>query len=170
MKTVFVILPLALALMGCNRTPVARPEDTQARSPIAQAALLDPQEHSACIAHQTYSDAYGGYKVLSYDATWTNEFGNQGRFVLQRDGLRILAHCGSENCYRWIDAVGKLLEADKSTTDLIAYHLPNCEDPTYVKIALEHYKSMTGRDASISQVCDQTLIVEKIESTSQTVN
>jgi hypothetical protein len=163
LKILRVVLPLALALVGCNRTPITHPEDTHAR-PAGQSASLDPQEHKSCVAHQIYSDACGAYKVLSYDATWTNEFGNQGRFLLERDSLKILAHCGSENCYRWIDAVGKAVEADKSITDLITYHLPNCEDPTYVKMALEHYKRTTGRGASIAQVCDQTLIVERIEA------
>jgi hypothetical protein len=166
MRKLAIILPVALALAGCNGKAGPRPEDTRAHStPTGQSASAsDQREHSACVAHQMYEDACGTYRVLSYDATWRNEFGNEGRFVLERDGLRIVAHCGSENCYRWIDAVGKSLEADKSITDLITWHLPDCEDPTYVKVALERHKSLTRQDASIAQVCDQTLIVERIQA------
>jgi hypothetical protein len=69
-----------------------------------------------------------------------------------------------ENCYRWIDAVGKSVEADNSIANLITRHLQDCEDPLYVKNALERYKQMTGRDASVGDVCQQTLVVEKVEA------
>lgn len=127
-------------------------------------SALNKAEHDACVAHQMLNDACRTYRVTSYDATWRNNSGNEGQFQLERDGLRIRAFCGVENCYRWIDAVGNSVEADDSITNLITYHLPDCEDPLYVKNALERYKQMTGRNATVGNVCQQTLVVEKIEA------
>jgi hypothetical protein len=109
-------------------------------------------------------DGCGEYRILSYDATWKNDYGNEGDFMLEREGLAIRAHCGSENCYIWSDAVGKVIIADKSVTNLIIRYDPACEDALFVANALEYRKRMTGKSASVSQVCWQTLIVEKIDA------
>jgi hypothetical protein len=42
------------------------------------------------------------------------------------------------------------VEADKSITDLITYHLPDCSNADYVKIAIEMRKQNTGRVASFA--------------------
>jgi hypothetical protein len=168
-KIAGVIVSFIVALAGCNRPAETHSKNARISQGTAQTAAEDSEEQKYCVGVQTSSDGCGGYEVLSYDATWTNEFGNEGRFVLQRDGLKILAHCGSVNCWRWIDAVGKRLEADKSITDLITYHLPDCKDPDYVKTARELYKMNTRQDASFATVCSQTLVVEKIEAIRQSV-
>lgn len=126
--------------------------------------LSDNIDRITCGKHHIQMDGCDEYQVLSYDATWENGLGNQGAFVLERDGLTIHAHCGSKNCYYWSDGVGKVVIGDKSITDLITHYEPSCEDPLYVTNALEMYKQNFGRDGTVSDVCWQTLIVEKIEA------
>src|SRR5215472_14141617 len=72
------------------------------------------------------SPAPNAYRVLSYDATWTNESGNEGQFVLEHNGLKITAFCGGRDCSTWIDAVGKSMQVDGTGTGLIMYKDPRC--------------------------------------------
>jgi hypothetical protein len=152
---------LCICLFGCSKksTPTATPSSVAQTQP----PKADNLENATCSKHQMQQDGCGEYKVLSYDATWKNANSNKGEFVLEREGLTIRAYCGSENCYIWSEAVGKSVIADRSITDLITHYLPDCEDPLYVQNALEYYKRTTGRNVSVAQVCDQTLIVEKVE-------
>ena len=154
---------LCACVLGCksNSSPAA-----ERFSQHTQQAATKPDdlELATCRKHQLQLDGCGEYRVLSYDATWKNDHGNEGDFTLEREGLAIRAHCGSENCYIWSEAVGKVVVADKSITDLITRYDPACEDALFVKNALEYRKRMTGRDASVSQVCWQTLVVEKIDA------
>ena len=111
---------------------------------------------------QLDSTATTGYKVLSYNAEWHNELGNEGQFVLERNGVRITAFCSGQTCWRWIEAVGKSLEANNDVQSLITYKHPQCDKPPYLQSALEHYKRETGKDASRSDVCNQTLVVQSM--------
>jgi hypothetical protein len=146
---------LCMCLVGCTKNGTTA---------ISQPPKIDNVEGTTCSKHQMQHDACGEYKVLSYDATWKNDNGNEGEFVLERDGLTIRAYCGSENCHIWSEAVGKSVIADRSITDLITHYLPACEDPLYVQIGIEQYKRMTGRSGTAAQVCNETLIVEKVEA------
>jgi len=149
---------LCVCQIGCNKN-VSSPQQQ-----VQQTAKPDSIERTTCSKHQLQQDGCGEYRVLSYDATWENASGNQGAFVLEREGLTIHAHCGSKDCYVWSQAVGKVVIADRSITDLIIHYAPPCEDPLYVKNALEAYKRNNGRDGTVSDVCWETLIVEKIEA------
>lgn len=149
---------LCLCQIGCKENGSSPPpQQTQ------QTDKPDDVERTTCEKQQTHRDDCGEYKVLSYDATWENGLGNQGAFVLERDGLTIHAHCGSENCWKWSESVGKTVIADRGITDLITRYEPLCEDPLFVKNARERHKKITGKDATVGDVCNQTLIVEKIE-------
>ncbi len=136
-------------------------------SPPAQqaqpAAKPDDTERTTCEKHQLQQGGCGEYRVLSYDATWENGLGNQGAFVLEREGLTIRAHCGSEGCWEFSKAVGKIVIADRSIGDLITYYEPLCEDPLFVKNAIEARKRNIGRDGNWATVCQTTLIIEKVE-------
>jgi hypothetical protein len=121
-------------------------------------------ERETCAKHQLAPDQCGEYRVFSYDATWRNELGNQGLFMLERDGLTISAHCGGESCPTWADSVGKTVIADKSISDLIIHYNPLCESPTYVKTALEFYERNKGKPAAVAEVCWDTLLVERIQA------
>ena len=48
----------------------------------------------------TQTSASNEYKILSYDAEWQNQLGNEGQFVLQRDNVKTTAFCGVKNCLR----------------------------------------------------------------------
>lgn len=155
---------LFVCLVGCSkgsRPPAATSAPQQAQQ---VGTKPDDLERTTCAKHQLQEDGCGEYRILSYDATWQNGYGNEGAFTLERDGLTIHAHCGSENCYIWSDAVGKFVVADKSITNLITRYDPSCEDQLFVKNSLEYRKRMSGRVASVAQVCWQTLVVEKIEA------
>jgi hypothetical protein len=151
----------SLCSVACNRDHSTSGLNT---SRSAQQIKPDDSEHKTCLAHQTIRDGCGEYRVLSYDADWENDFGNVGAFVLEREGLTIHAHCGSENCWKWSEAVGKSVEADRSITDLVTNYEPSCEDPSYLKNALEYRKGLTGKTPTVADVCHQTLVVDKIEA------
>jgi len=148
---------LCVCQIGCNKNGSSPAQQTQ------QTAKPDDAERTTCEKLQLQHDGCGEYKVLFYDSTWENEFGNKGAFVLEREGLTIHAHCGSEDCSDFSGAVGKVVIADKSIGSLISRYEPLCEDPEYLKTALGAYKRNTGRDANWAKVCQTTLIVEKIE-------
>jgi hypothetical protein len=161
LTVVFSAGAIALLCAACSSSPKAADSSKPQVQAIAKTSELD---RTTCVKHQTSQDGCGEYRVLSYDATWRNELGNQGRFVLERDGLTIRAHCGSESCGTWADSVGKTVIADKSIGDLITYYIPPCQSPGYVETALEMYKQRTGRSATVAQVCWDTLVVERIDA------
>ncbi len=152
-----------LCLVGCNKDRSSPAATTPPTKETPQAESDNP-ELRTCIKHQAQEEACGEYRVLSYDATWRNEHGNEGDFMLEREGLSIRAFCGSENCATWANSVGKTVVADKNITGLIDHRNPSCEDPLYVKNAIEYHKRMTGKTATEGQVCDEILVVEKIEA------
>jgi hypothetical protein len=157
----FSLLVLTMVgFLSCNEMASKK----QSEPPAPQTAQTDSTERATCDKHQLRQGGCGEYKVLSYDATWENRLGNKGAFVLEREGLTINAHCGSDDCSEFSEAVGKTVIADKSIGDLIIHHEPLCEDPLYVKTALEAYKRNTGRDGSVGTICQTTLIVEKVEA------
>lgn len=153
---------LCVCLIGCKKasSPAAGPAAPQT---IQLTAESDSRERTNCNKHQLQNDGCGGYKVLSYDATWQSGLGNKGAFVLEREGLIIRATCGSDDCSDFSKAVGKVVIADKSIGDLITHYEPLCEDPLFVQTAIDAYKRNTGRYANWGTVCQTTLIVEKIE-------
>jgi hypothetical protein len=142
---------LSVCLFGCNKN---QPTTT---APVASEDI----ERTTCNKHKGDCREY---KVISYDATWENGYGNHGAYVLEREGLTIHAHCGSVNCWKWSESVGKIVTGDSSITDLITRYEPRCEDPLFVENAIAIGKQTTGKTTSITQVCQQTLIVEKIEA------
>jgi hypothetical protein len=144
---------LFVCLFGCNNN---QPTAAAPAAPIASEDI----ERTTCNKHQ--GDC-GEYKVISYDATWENGLGNHGAYVLEWEGLTIHAHCGSENCWKWSDSVGKTVIGDRTITDLITRYEPRCEDPLFVQNAIENHKQMTGKNISSGPLCQQTLIVEKIQ-------
>ncbi|MGA7769271.1 MAG: hypothetical protein WCA27_23955 [Candidatus Sulfotelmatobacter sp.] len=150
----FAVIILCIFQIGCNKSGSAP----------SQQQTVDEADRAICNKHQARAGACGEYKVLSYDATWENGLGNQGAYVLERDGLTIHAHCGCDDCSDFADAVGTIVIADKSIGNLVTRYEPLCEDPLYVKNALEAKKRYTGRDANWATVCQTTLIVDKVEA------
>ena len=106
------------------------------------------------------------YRILSYDATWRNDLGNEGEFVLEGKDTRIRAFCSGApgSCGGFADAVGRNVELDHSITGLLLHHEPLCQDPLYVKNAIEQVAEITGKRPTEAQVCSQTLVIERIDA------
>ncbi|MGA8345703.1 MAG: hypothetical protein WB781_27480, partial [Candidatus Sulfotelmatobacter sp.] len=115
----FAVIILCIFQIGCNKSGSAP----------SQQQTVDEADRAICNKHQARAGACGEYKVLSYDATWENGLGNQGAYVLERDGLTIHAHCGCDDCSDFADAVGTIVIADKSIGNLVTRYEPLCEDP-----------------------------------------
>lgn len=162
MKYAAIVLLLFVSLEGCKSNRTSNTPESAKGSQSSKSGDTDA-EHAACLANALNPNDCGKYRVVSYDATWRNDLGNEGQFVLERDGVSIRAFCGSPNCYVFIDSVGKEVEADKNTTGLLTRYEPNCSDKLYVKIALERYKMMTGKEPTVADVCWQSLVIEKMQ-------
>jgi hypothetical protein len=61
------------------------------------------------------------YTVISYDANWHNDEGNEGLFVLRFKNIWITAFCGAKpgTCWPFVEAVGKTIWLEDETTDLL---------------------------------------------------
>jgi hypothetical protein len=151
-------------LPGCNRDRPSSTADGSSKQQAQDKITANSVERTTCTKHQSTGDGCGAYRVLSYDATWRNEFGNQGQFTLERDGLAIRANCGSAYCRTWANAVGKIVIANKGIGDLIIRYEPLCEQPLYVEKTVASIKQNEGRSASVAEICWDTLIVERIEA------
>lgn len=79
------------------------------------------------------------YTVVSYDANWHNEYGNEGLFVLRFQNVWITAHCGAKpgSCWHFVEAVGQAIWLDDEITDLLYFRTerePRKEDAVLVVI------------------------------------
>jgi hypothetical protein len=85
--------------------------------------------------------------------------------VLEGKGTRIRAFCSGDpgSCGVFADAVGQNVELDTSMTDLLFHYEPVCQDQLYVRNAIEQRTRMTGKHTTEADVCQETLVVERID-------
>lgn len=129
------LLVLLTALLGCSskqpspstdsagHVRAGDPEIYQTRAPVEgeQAPTWTSFPEDKIPSGYNQFMRCRAYTVVSYDANWHNEFGNEGLFVLRFKNVWITAFCGAKpgSCWPFVEAVGETIWLDDDTTDLL---------------------------------------------------
>jgi hypothetical protein len=148
-KAAVLTIALTFTLAACKRSANEQPVSKESK------------EHVYCAAHSLDNDGCGPYKVLSFELKETvfDIGGTAYEFLLERDGVRIVADCAESRCSHWVKSVGKVVEGDGSLYGFISYHDNRCKDDDSLR------QLLAGKN--LDEVCpDQIMTVKKMEAMS----